>query len=118
MTENDVFGDLKVMDFTTTLVGPSATRLLADYGATVIKIETSAHVDVLRTNQPFVKNQPGVNRSGYFANYNAGKYSLTLNLSLPKAVEFALRLVKHSDVLVESFRPGVMKKVGIKLRRT
>ena len=113
MTGNHVFSDLMVMDFTTTLVGPSATRVLADYGATVIKIETSAHADVLRTNQPFINNEPGVNRSGYFANYNAGKYSLTLNLSLQKARELALRLAKDSDVLVESFRPGVMKKWGL-----
>jgi crotonobetainyl-CoA:carnitine CoA-transferase CaiB-like acyl-CoA transferase len=113
METNKVFSGLKVLDFGTTVVGPSATRVLADYGAVVIKVETSTHVDGLRTSPPYKDNIPGVNRSGYFNNYNAGKYSLSLNLKLPAAIEFAKRLVQWADIVLESFRPGIMEKWGL-----
>ena len=113
MERSDIFAELKVLDFATTVVGPSAARLFADYGATVVKVESSTHVDVLRTNQPYAGGKPGINRSGYFALYNAGKYSISLNLNTPKAVELARSLAKWADVVIESYRPGIMKRWGL-----
>ncbi len=113
MEHKGIFQDLKVIDFATTVVGPSSTRVLADYGARVVKVESITHPDVLRTSHPFKDGKPGVSRSGYFSTYNAGKYSLSLNMNKPKALELTKRLAKWADVLVESFRPGVMKKWGL-----
>jgi len=112
MENSNGFSDLKIVDFGTTVTAPCATRVFADYGATVIKVESIAHVDGLRTNPPFKDGKSGLNRSGYFSNYNAGKYSLSLNLNKPKAVEIAKRLAKWADVVVEAFRPGIIKKWG------
>ena len=97
-------------------MGPAAGRLLADYGATVVRVESKTHLDALRLTPPYMDEKPGMNRSGFFNAYNAGKYSLSLNLSMSKAVEIAKRLVRWGDVVIESFRPGIMKKVGASLR--
>ena len=113
MEPQRVFSELKVIDFGTTVVGPSSARVLADFGATVIKVETNTHVDGLRNSPPYKDGIVGMNRSGYFNNYNAGKFSVSLNLKLPKAIEIAKKLVKWADVVVESFRPGVMEKWGL-----
>jgi benzylsuccinate CoA-transferase BbsF subunit len=108
-----VFEDLKVADFSMSVVGPCAARLLADYGATVVKVESQSHVDALRITPPYMSGKAGVNRSGFFNPQNAGKYSLSLNLSIPKAVKIAKRLVQWADVVIETFRPGVMKAWGL-----
>ena len=113
MERPTVFEDLKVVDFSTSVVGPSAARLLADYGATVVKVESQTHVDALRITPPYMAGKPGVNRSGFFNPHNAGKYSLSLNLSVPKALEIAKKLVQWGDVVIETFRPGVMKGWGL-----
>jgi benzylsuccinate CoA-transferase BbsF subunit len=108
-----VFGQVKIADFSTSVVGPSATRLFSDYGATVVKVESMAHVDGLRTSPPYKDGVPGVNRSGYFNNFNAGKYSLSLNMNVPESIEVAKRLILWADIVVESFRPGIMHKWGL-----
>ncbi len=108
-----VFEDLKVADFSTSVVGPSAARLLGDYGATVVKIESQTHTDALRVTAPYMGRKAGINRSGYFNNFNAGKYSLSLNMRLPKALEIAKRLVQWADVVIETFRPGVIRGWGL-----
>ena len=108
-----IFEDLKVADFSTSVVGPAAARALADYGATVVKVESQTHVDALRVTAPYMGRKPGVNRSGFFNDYNAGKYSLSLNMRLPKALEIAKRLVQWADVVIETFRPGIMKRWGL-----
>ncbi|MBM4463644.1 MAG: CoA transferase [Chloroflexi bacterium] len=104
---------LKVIDFTWLISGPIACKTLADHGAEVIKIETSSIPDNIRITTPFNANITGVNRSATFANYNSSKYSLTLNLRHPKASKIAERLVIWADVVVESFRPGTMKRWGL-----
>jgi crotonobetainyl-CoA:carnitine CoA-transferase CaiB-like acyl-CoA transferase len=103
---------LRVLDFSTTVAGPSAVRHLADFGAQVIKIESEAHPDTLRFATPYAGRVAGLNRSGYFAAYNAGKLSIALNLQLPEAREIVRRLIERSDVLVEAFVPGVMRRWG------
>jgi crotonobetainyl-CoA:carnitine CoA-transferase CaiB-like acyl-CoA transferase len=92
---------LRVVDFTWAVAGPTATMVLACFGAEVIKVETSLRLDVLR-------------RSGYIgATTNRQKKAVTLDLRHPKAVALAKRLVAISDVVAESFRPGVMDGLGL-----
>src|SRR5580704_16720859 len=101
------FERLRVLDFTTTIAGPHCTRLLADLGAKVIKIE-APEGDMMRTRPPL---RDGASTS--FGQLNAGKKSLVLDLKSPPAVEAVCRLVKTADVVVENFRPGVMRRFGL-----
>lgn len=102
-----------MVDFSATLAGPSAARHLADFGAQVIKVESQAHPDTLRVGMPYAGGVRGLNRSGYFATYNAGKLSFALNLTRPGALEIVRRLVERSDVVLESFAPGVLARLGL-----
>ena len=108
-----VLEGVNVLEFALAAAGPLVGALLSDYGATVVHVETRAHVDILRTAPPFKGNQPGINRSAYHANYNRGKYGVTLSLGHPRGVEMARRLVAWCDVLVENMTPGVMAKWGL-----
>ena len=98
---------LRVLDFTTTIAGPHCTRLLADLGAEVVKIE-SPEGDMMRTRPPL---RSGASTS--FGQLNAGKKSVSLDLKSPRAVEAVRRLVATADVVVENFRPGVMRRFGL-----
>ena len=104
---------VRVIDFSTTIAGPSAARVLADFGAEVIKVESVMHPETLRTGSPYAERKPGVNRSGYFAAYNAGKRSIALNMQKAESLEIVRRLVERADVLVESYVPGVMARWGL-----
>src|SRR6201998_3884709 len=73
--------DIKVLDFMWVLAGPGITRLLADYGATVIRVESTNRTDPVRTVGPFQNGKSGAESSGLWANNNAGKYGLTLDLA-------------------------------------
>ena len=105
--------DVKIADFTWYVAGPFCIRYLADYGAQVIKVETSRSVDGVRTNPPYKDNIPGLNRSGYFHNYNCNKLGITLNLQHPKARDVIRRFILWADIVAESFSPGVMKSLGL-----
>jgi crotonobetainyl-CoA:carnitine CoA-transferase CaiB-like acyl-CoA transferase len=98
---------LRVLDFSTTIAGPHCTRMLADLGAEVIKIEP-AEGEMMRTRPP-VRN----NCSTAFGQLNVGKKSLTLDLKSPEGVEVIRRLARTADILVENFRPGVMRRLGL-----
>src|ERR1700757_2790300 len=99
---NSALDGLRVLDFTTTIAGPHCTRLLADLGAEVIKIE-SPEGDMMRTRPPLRKGA-----STSFGQLNAGKKSIALDLKSPQAVEAVRRLVATADLVDENFRPGVM----------
>jgi len=99
---------IRVLDFTRVLAGPYTTMLLADMGAEVIKIEKPFSGDDTRDFGPF-KNE----ESGYFIFLNRGKKSITLDLKNPEAIHIVNALVAEADVVIENFRPGVMKKLGI-----
>lgn len=101
--------DVKVVDFMWALAGPGTTRTLADYGATVVRIESSTRIDGSRTVGPFLKNKPATDGSGLFGTYNAGKLGLGLDLSKPPAREVVLDLVRWADVVCESFSPKAMR---------
>jgi CoA:oxalate CoA-transferase len=98
---------LRVLDFSTTIAGPHCTRMLADMGAEVIKVE-SAEGETMRTRPPL---RDGC--STVFGQLNAGKKSLVLDLKSPDAVEIIRRLVVSADILVENFRPGVMRRLKL-----
>jgi crotonobetainyl-CoA:carnitine CoA-transferase CaiB-like acyl-CoA transferase len=98
---------IRVLDFTTTIAGPYCTRLMADLGAEVIKIETSEG-DMMRTRPPL---RDGASTS--FGQLNAGKQSIVLDLKRPEAREIVRRLLTTHDFLVENFRPGVMRRFGL-----
>jgi crotonobetainyl-CoA:carnitine CoA-transferase CaiB-like acyl-CoA transferase len=104
---------LKVVDFMWVMAGPGATRILADYGATVIRVETSKRIDTARTLVPFVTGQPGPENSVRFHDMNAGKLGVTLDLARPEAREVVLDLVRWADIVTESFSPKVMKGWGL-----
>ena len=99
------FQGLRVLDFSTTIAGPHCTRMLADMGAEVIKIE-SVGGETMRTRPPLRSGCSSV-----FGQLNAGKKSLVLDLKSPDAVDAIRRLVTASDIVVENFRPGVMRRL-------
>lgn len=104
---------LKVLDFTHERAGPYCTRLLAGFGAQVLKIERPGTGDLLRHVAPFVNNKPGMERGLAFHWLNAGKQSLTLDLKSEQGADIARRLVAAADVVVESFSPGTMSRLGL-----
>jgi crotonobetainyl-CoA:carnitine CoA-transferase CaiB-like acyl-CoA transferase len=101
------FAGLRVLDFSTTIAGPHCSRMLADMGAEVIKIETDEG-ETMRTRPP-VRN----GCSTTFGQLNAGKKSLVLDLKSPEGAEAIRRLAANADILVENFRPGVMARLKL-----
>lgn len=104
---------IRIVDFCWVGAGSYATKLLADQGADVIKIESRARVDGIRLSGPFAGGKPGVNRSGYFADRNTSKRSCTINMKTPEGQRLARELVARSDVVANSFTPGVMDRFGL-----
>jgi benzylsuccinate CoA-transferase BbsF subunit len=104
---------IKVIDFTWIGAGSYTTKLLADLGADVIKIETATRLDSLRVARPFKDRVQGVNRSGYFADRNTSKRSITINIKHEEGLKLAKQLIAHGDLLTNNFTPGVMEKFGL-----
>jgi len=108
-----VFKDLKIAAFSWAMVGPLTLKFFADYGATVIRVETSLRPCVTRTSAPYKDNIAGINRSGYFNHFSANMMSLSLNMNTPQGLSVAKELVSWADVVMENFTPGVMDKWGL-----
>jgi crotonobetainyl-CoA:carnitine CoA-transferase CaiB-like acyl-CoA transferase len=104
---------LRVLDLTRAVAGPYCTRLLAAYGATVIKLEPPRTGDPMRHIGPFVGDTPGPDRSLSFLHLNVNKLGITVDLRSDSGRAIALDLVKSVDVVVENFRPGVMDSLGL-----
>ncbi len=105
---------IRITDFSWAWAGPYATMLLAFMGAEVIKIESSKRPDHARMRSlASGPSDKGFDQSGVFNDLNLNKMSITLDLTQPKAVALAKRLVGISDVVAENFRPGVMDKLGL-----
>ncbi|MYC34147.1 MAG: hypothetical protein F4X64_13360 [Chloroflexi bacterium] len=85
---------LKVLDFCWVAVGPMTTKYLSEYGATVLRVESAKRPETLRRAGPFAGGQSGINRSGYFANYNANKFGLSIDMGHPRAPELILRIAE------------------------
>ena len=102
---------LKVADFSWAMAAPLLTEFLAQHGATVVRVESVERPCIVRIAAPYKDGVAGVNRSGYFNYFNANKYGMALDLKHPQAVGMVEKLVKWSDVVVESFTPGVMESL-------
>lgn len=104
---------VRIADFTWVWAGPFATLQLAHLGAEVIRVESQNRVCVTRRIPPFAEGQGGINRSGYYNQFNQGKLSLSLNFKQPEAIAIAKKLVSASDIVSENFASGVMDKLGL-----
>jgi len=104
---------VKVLDLTHYIAGPYCTKLLADYGAEVIKIERPGIGDGARRTGPFFSDDPHPEKSGLFLYLNTNKLGITLNLKSDTGVKIFKELAEDTDILVENFRPGVMERLGL-----
>lgn len=104
---------IRILDLSQGISGPCATKLFADYGAAVTKIEHPGRGDVSRRFGPFPGDEPQRERSGMFLQLNTGKRSVTLNLKTRSGRAILLRLAGQADLAVESFRPGTLERLGI-----
>jgi CoA:oxalate CoA-transferase len=114
----EAMGDLalsgvKVLDFSWYIAGPYCTKLLADYGADVIKVEKPSEGDPARKMGPFFKDDPDKEKSGLFLHLNTNKKGITLNLKSIEGKKIVRELVRKMDIVVENFSPRVMP--GLKL---
>ncbi len=110
MKQDKALKDVVILDLTRFLAGPYCTMMLADMGATVIKIEQQNSGDETRTMGPFI----GENKeSGYFKSINRNKKGMAVNLKSEEGRNIFLELVKKADIIVENFRPGTMEKLGL-----
>jgi len=101
-----ILSGIRVLDFTRVLAGPYATRILADFGAEVIKIQSKKTATGAESNS-----------SGYFNTWNRNKRSIILDMSYPEARELFLQLTAISDAMVENFSPRVMSNWGLNYER-
>jgi len=112
MAETALAG-LKVLEYAQFVSGPYCTKLLADLGAEVIKIEPPGRGDEARRREPFLNDVPHPERSGLFFYLNTNKLGITLNLNTATGKKMFKELVKETDVLVEDNQPRVMKEMGL-----
>lgn len=105
--------DIKVLDLTHYVAGPYCTKLLADYGAEVLKIEKPLGGDGARRMGPFHGDHPHPEKSGSFLHLNTNKKGITLDLKNRTGIRIFRELVKDADILVESFAPRVMPDLGL-----
>jgi crotonobetainyl-CoA:carnitine CoA-transferase CaiB-like acyl-CoA transferase len=104
---SSALSNLKVLDMSRVRAGPNCVRLLADFGADVIRIEPPKGVDP--NEGMFAANREG----GDFQNLNRNKRAITLNLKKPGALDIMMRLVKTADVVVENWRPDIKNRLGV-----
>ncbi len=104
---------VRVLDLTQGLPGPFAAKYLADYGAEVIKAERPGSGDIARRWPPFAGDDPHPDKSGLFLYLNTNKLGVTLNLKDPAGAALLKELVRHAGLVLESFRPGVMERLGL-----
>lgn len=104
---------IRIVDFCWIGAGSYTTKILADLGADVLKVESSKSLDSLRLAPPYKDGLRGVNRSGYFADRNSSKRSITVNMKEPRGVELVHRLIADADIVTNNFRPGTMEKLGV-----
>ena len=104
---------VKVLDLAWVVAGPAIARSLADYGATVVHVESRTRVDPTRLMGPFPQGKSDVERSALFDTANAGKLGLALDLGRPESQEIVRDLVRWADLVVESFAPGQLARWGL-----
>jgi len=104
---------IKVLDLTHFIAGPFCTKLLADYGADVTKVEKPGEGDMARRAGPFLNDIPDPEKSGLFLYLNTNKKGITLNLKTETGVKILKNMVRETDLLVENFSPRVMTGLGL-----
>jgi len=104
---------VKIVELSWIFTGPIATKILADHGAEVIKIESARRPDDVRGYGPYKDGVAGINRGAIFANYNSSKLGMTCDLHNQRGLELAKRLIARADVVVVSFSPGTLERLGL-----
>ena len=107
---------ITVIDVTRVVAGPYCAQMLADLGATVIKVEHPSDPDYVRSFPPFAAStEPGATPagSGYFAQYNRHKLGVSLDLKHPDGKALFIEMIRKADIVMENFRPGTMDKLGL-----
>ena len=107
------FKKVVILDCTEGIAGGYCTKLLADFGATVIKIEKPGTGDTTRRMGPFLNDEPDKEKSGTFFYLNTNKKSITLNLETETGRNLFFKLLANTDVVVENFAPGTMSALGL-----
>jgi crotonobetainyl-CoA:carnitine CoA-transferase CaiB-like acyl-CoA transferase len=105
--------DITMLDLTWYIAGPYCSKLFADYGADVIKVEKPGEGDPARRMKPFVGDEPHPEKSGLFLHLNTNKRGITLNLRSDAGKKIFKDLVKKADIIIENFSPGVMSRLGL-----
>ncbi len=105
--------NVKVLDFMWAMAGPAAARVLADYGADIIRVESETRLEVARSLQPFRDDIGDPEYSALYNNMNAGKRGICLDMSKPAALDVIWDLIDWADVIVESFSPKAMAGWGM-----
>ncbi len=113
----NALSDIRVLDLSRLLPGGFCSLLLADFGADVLKVEDTGMGDYVRWSPPYYEGADDTAKSALFLSLNRGKRSIRLNLKEEAGREVLLRLVRSHDVLLESFRPGVMERLGVGYER-
>ncbi len=109
----EALSDVRVIDLTWHIAGPFCTKLLADYGADVIKIERPGLGDPARSMGPFLNDEPHPEKSGLFLHLNTSKRGCTLDVKTEAGKRILAQLIEKADILVESFRPRVMRSLKL-----
>ena len=109
----DFLRGIRFADLTWAGAGPFSTKIFADFGAEVIKVESATRIDPVRLGGPYRDGIAGVNRSGYFASRNTGKRSVALNLKSGEGCAVVLDLIRTADVVSNNFGPGAMDRLGL-----
>ncbi len=104
---------VKILDLFWVIAGPTATRTLADYGATVVRVESMRHIDTLRTTPPHQFSEPHPEGAIGFQSANANKLGITVDLASDEGRQIIFDLLSWADVVTESFAPGVMESLGL-----
>jgi CoA:oxalate CoA-transferase len=108
-----VFSGVKILDLTQGIAGPYCTKLFGSFGAEVIKVERPNKGDITRGIGPFPDDAYDLEKSGAFFYLNTNKKSITLNVRRKEGIEILKRILKTTDVLVESYAPGGLQKLGL-----
>lgn len=113
-TAKQALDGLRILDFGWALAGSIMTKLLADCGAEVIRIESINRLDLTRTNRiPSFTSANNPDDKPWFTHYNTSKYSMTINLKHPSAMDIIRKLIERADIVAENFTPGTMTKLGL-----
>lgn len=108
---------IRVCDFTWIVAGPQATRILADLGAEVIKVENESYLDSMRLGLQIDPEHPSINGSGFHSNFNRNKLGISANVHHPDGREVIERLIAKSDIVVENFSAGAFARMGFSYER-